>query len=86
MLTNLVRVCPCLNVGKHVFSGQQPCHSMHTKSGIYAFFLAFEILTREDHNSGDVWEGLSIGKKHKNWWCSSSGWDCDWRESCSGRS
>ena len=54
---------------------------MHIESGVYPFLPVFEILAREDLNSGDVWEGLSIGKKHRNCWCSSSGRDCDrWRE------
>ena len=56
MSTNLVRVCPCLRVGKRVFSGQQLCHSMYIESGIDLFLPAFEIQAREDLNSGDVWD------------------------------
>ena len=68
MSKNIACVCPSLGVSKCVFSGKQPCHSMHIKNGIYVFLPAFEILVREDLNSRDVWEGLSIGKKHRNWW------------------
>ena len=87
MSTNLVRMCPCLRVGKRIFNGQQPCHFMHIESGIDPFLPSLEIQAREDLNSGDVWEGLHIGRKNMNWLCISSGWDYDpWREICSGKS
>ena len=70
-------MCSRLRVGKRVFSGQQPCHSMHIESRVYLFLPAFEILAKEDLNPRDVWKGFRIGKKHKNWWCSSNGWDYD---------
>ena len=66
MSTNLVPVCPRLSVGKHVFSGQQPCHSMHIKSRVYPFLPTFEILEREDLNPRDVWKGFRVGRKHRN--------------------
>ena len=77
MSINLVRMCPHLRFRKCVVSGQQPCHSMHIENGVYPFLPAFEILGSEDLNPGDVWKGLCVGKKHLNWWCSSTGWDCD---------
>ena len=86
MLTNLVHVCPRLRVGKHVFSGQQPRHSMHIESGVNSFLPAFVILAREHLNLGDVWKGICIGRENMNWWCNSNGWKCDrWWESCSGK-
>ena len=68
MSTNLVSVCPCLKVGKHVFSGQQPCHSMHIESEVYPFLPAFEILVGENLNPGDFWKGFRVGRKYRNWW------------------
>ena len=60
---------------------------MHIERGIDSFLPSFEIQVKEDLNSRDVWEWLRIGRKNRNWWCISGGWDYDrWRESCSGRS
>ena len=59
-------MCPCLRVGKLVFSGQHPCHFIHIESGIDLFLPAFEIQAIEDLNSGDVWEGFRISRKYRN--------------------
>ena len=73
MLTNLVRMFPCLRVGKRVFSGQQPCHSMYIESGVYPFLPAFEILARENFIPRDVGKRFCVGRRHSNQWCSSNG-------------